>query len=369
MCFHVFRNTLPSRHPDDLNFTPSLRELIWPTEARRVVKTTSGIFPRQSLSEHSEDGGSLREQSPRDSELERLKSLVRDGTLLEPPPTSDGTTETRVNINEEGGVGPTLKAFHDFRLSRQGPVSALERHYYFAKLSGFKLCTGPECQRNKEIVMKNLHGRTTWCLSLLEWTVQFLACWSTAFETSSRELQDILAGRYDMSFRLFNMMPSLREEEEDPRMSTDCLIHDMMAWWHHSRLRVKLRHCKLKGNLLAVSKSPDFVFEDEFNKTIEKAEALGICKNRLWNLVSCCPRGWQDLPALLAMLDPQDVHRAALFRHTEILDNLAQPTLSIQTQASDMHTHDACAPDLCHFSSLDSTRVGKDINAQISPVP
>ncbi|KAL9615733.1 MAG: hypothetical protein Q9160_009299 [Pyrenula sp. 1 TL-2023] len=103
---------------------------------------------------------------------------------------------------------------------------------------------------------------------------------------------------------------------------------------------------------------PEVVYEEDFEKSIQKAESLGICKNRLWNLLSGCLRGCYDLPTLMAMIDTSD-EKACLFRHTEDFGLRFQAANGAIGGLSGEHSHGDCTPDLCHFSSLDCTRVAQ----------
>ncbi|KAL7928854.1 hypothetical protein V8C35DRAFT_332409 [Trichoderma chlorosporum] len=65
-----------------------------------------------------------------------------------------------------------------------------------------------------------------------------------------------------------------------------------------------------------------------------KIESMGICKNRLWNLVNVSDRKQSDLPDIIRALEP---HKEVL-KHTD---------------------HDFCTPSKCQWAQMDSTSVGQ----------
>ncbi|EHK47337.1 hypothetical protein TRIATDRAFT_90691, partial [Trichoderma atroviride IMI 206040] len=65
-----------------------------------------------------------------------------------------------------------------------------------------------------------------------------------------------------------------------------------------------------------------------------KVEDMGICKNRLWNLVNVSDRKQSDLPDIIRALEP---HQQVL-RHKD---------------------HDFCTPSKCQWAQMDSTSVGQ----------
>lgn len=79
----------------------------------------------------------------------------------------------------------------------------------------------------------------------------------------------------------------------------------------------------------------------------EQAQLFGICQNRLWNVVSGCERAEFDLPALLLAIETSK--QSNKFRHEE---NLGR-------KVAIGNDHHGCTPDVCHFASLDSTRVSQ----------
>jgi hypothetical protein len=103
----------------------------------------------------------------------------------------------------------------------------------------------------------------------------------------------------------------------------------------------------------------DTVYEGDFDESLQKAADLGICLNRLWNLISVCPRTWRDLPALMAMTYGHDEKDLGSFRQLEDFSLRGSPASHSTSELIDQQTHEACTSDLCHFSSMDSTRVAQ----------
>ncbi|KKO96475.1 hypothetical protein THAR02_11424, partial [Trichoderma harzianum] len=66
----------------------------------------------------------------------------------------------------------------------------------------------------------------------------------------------------------------------------------------------------------------------------QKVEGMGICKNRLWNLVNVSDRKQSDLPDIIRALEPHQ----QVFRHKD---------------------HDFCTPSKCQWPQMDSTSVGQ----------
>ncbi|KAL7956781.1 hypothetical protein V8C34DRAFT_325910 [Trichoderma compactum] len=65
-----------------------------------------------------------------------------------------------------------------------------------------------------------------------------------------------------------------------------------------------------------------------------KIESMGICKNRLWNLVNVSDRKQSDLPDIIQALEP----------HKDVLKHM---------------DHDFCTPSKCQWAQMDSTSVGQ----------
>ena len=92
-------------------------------------------------------------------------------------------------------------------------------------------------------------------------------------------------------------------------------------------------------------------YETEIQEALQSARQWRICLNRLWNLISASPRAEFDLPALMrAIMDTQTPQK---FTHRE--KNLSSSTGLVGNLIDE--EHDACTTDLCHFASIDSTRV------------
>ncbi|KIW69473.1 hypothetical protein, variant [Phialophora macrospora] len=144
-------------------------------------------------------------------------------------------------------------------------------------------------------------------------------------------------------------------------MLPDRLIYDMMEWV----ARVEFCHPDaiqrsiFRDEYARRFRLCDTVYETDFDESLQKASDLGICLNRLWNLISVCPRTWRDLPALMAMTYGHDEKDPGSFRQLEDFSLRASPASRSTPELIDQQTHDACTSDLCHFSSMDSTRVAQ----------
>ncbi|EFX06528.1 het domain containing protein [Grosmannia clavigera kw1407] len=77
---------------------------------------------------------------------------------------------------------------------------------------------------------------------------------------------------------------------------------------------------------------PSYLVRESVSRSLETAEVLGLCKNRLWNLVGVMERREMDLPGLL-----EHARRyPALFKQ---------------------RGHGNCSPKTCPFNSLDTSRM------------
>ncbi|EXJ92274.1 hypothetical protein A1O3_00824 [Capronia epimyces CBS 606.96] len=362
------RQTLPARHPDypasTLEFTlsqpasPSRSEV--GAEAKPPNKGGDGVSRARTRlrtplpTDHPDYHASSLDLIP--WEREQKRALLKEGTLLEPLAPGDRAikAEVCVNLDENG----TIVDAHE--LVKIYP-STLERLYHCAKLSAIKPCPSSKCLVTKELLLQHLRGRSTWCTSLLEWMVQCLACYFTSLILRYDEAAPPKANISLAIFRCAKIpVYGGKVETADIDVLPDSLIYDMVEWIAHvdADFDRPPRRRAIRDQISNFM-PPDIVYEDDFNKAMEKAEAVGICKNRLWNLISCCPRQWRDLPALLSLIDQNDKQRAYLFKQTENLDLPAQPISSAGARPSDSYTHEACTSDLCHFSSMDSTRVAQ----------
>lgn len=151
-------------------------------------------------------------------------------------------------------------------------------------------------------------------------------------------------------------------DESNPYILPDRLIYDMVelisrveeAYYPESRQKLTYRSEHLSF------RPPDIVYEEDFKRAIHRTEKLGICKNRLWNTISGCPRDWLNLPALLALIDEEDGENSGIFTHMEDFGLRTTPTATANlAEPSIEYDHQACTSDLCHFSSMDSTRVAQ----------
>ncbi|KAF2092734.1 hypothetical protein NA57DRAFT_62257 [Rhizodiscina lignyota] len=98
---------------------------------------------------------------------------------------------------------------------------------------------------------------------------------------------------------------------------------------------------------------PYRVYEAKSREALEQGKSLGICPNRLWNVVSGSPRLEFDLVGLMTAIN--NVPARTKFGHKESKSQIAAAAPIIPTTSSGNHT--ACAPDLCHFAFIDSTGV------------
>lgn len=147
---------------------------------------------------------------------------------------------------------------------------------------------------------------------------------------------------------------------DDIYVLPDRLIYDMMEWiarseigWHPDRSQRDLFYNEYLRNY----RPCEAVYENDFDKSIQRAKDLGICQNRLWNLLSGSPRQWHDLPGLVQMMDANGGTHAQCFHHSEDFSLRAQPASLAAVETPDDYHHQACTSDLCHIASMDSTRV------------
>jgi hypothetical protein len=101
----------------------------------------------------------------------------------------------------------------------------------------------------------------------------------------------------------------------------------------------------------------NITYDEDYLDAMKRAEALGICKNRLWNVLYRSPREWLDLPSLLALIQGKDNATARLLGHKEDFSLRDKNNMSATWTVSDEVEHRACAANLCHFASLDSTQI------------
>jgi hypothetical protein len=102
-----------------------------------------------------------------------------------------------------------------------------------------------------------------------------------------------------------------------------------------------------------ISNPPYRVYESKTRDALERGKRLGICPNRLWNVVSGCMRAEFELVCLMTAIN--NVPTPAQFAHQESakLVSAASPV----TPATSTGNHSACTSDLCNYASIDSTGV------------
>ena len=99
----------------------------------------------------------------------------------------------------------------------------------------------------------------------------------------------------------------------------DRLVYDMAEWMY----RVDFHYCPdqpAKQGLQAAHSTfgaPSEVYDKDIEQAMQLAARLQLCNYRLFNMVSCCPRGCQDLPALFDMISEPEAGQKKHFRHQE----------------------------------------------------
>ncbi|OQV02824.1 hypothetical protein CLAIMM_07955 [Cladophialophora immunda] len=142
----------------------------------------------------------------------------------------------------------------------------------------------------------------------------------------------------------------------------DRTIYDLVEWIYRMDVGYTPDRSRVSALVAAHSSTfwcPDEVYEEDVTSAIGQAERLGSCKYRLFNLISCCPREDQDLPALLLMIGDTQATRARYFRHQEDFALREQPAVASFADSSGAITHEGCTSDHCDFALLDSTRVAQ----------
>ncbi|KAL9621540.1 MAG: hypothetical protein Q9160_004070 [Pyrenula sp. 1 TL-2023] len=213
-------------------------------------------------------------------------------------------------------------------------------------------------QRMEQLRNREKQRKQTWCKNFLELLLQYYACYINSLALFHLNGTPVETPLFESLIQCLKVpIYGNRIETAHSSILPDRLIYDVLT-------SIDLLQSLFNGSILSADEAGpriyllEVTYEADYEKAINKAESLGICKNRLWNLVSGCRRGWFDLPALLAMID-ESVERAELFRHTDDFDLRAQAAVGALGGLSGEHGHQDCTPDLCHFSSMDSTRVAQ----------
>lgn len=179
-----------------------------------------------------------------------------------------------------------------------------------------------------------------------DWVLSRIACLITYYESGQRfAFRDNVERLFAVGLDVFR-----------PRVDVE--IYEIAQWSLIAEAHLELKYLEQAGKSREELEYVQFTIEknypsqrpyDIYRSAIQSAEEharrLGICRNRLWNVVSGSPRAEFDLPAILLAI--QASKQAENFRHEENLERKAAVGLN----------HSDCTSDICHFSSLDSTRV------------
>ncbi|KIX01494.1 uncharacterized protein Z518_09220 [Rhinocladiella mackenziei CBS 650.93] len=259
------------------------------------------------------------------TEWTNKRKLLMEGTFLESSP-STGTAEhvgVCVNLDERQGMIDKTDAIYvvDIATLIDNYFTTLERLYHCARDSGIKSCPNRECRLNKRYVSKAIPGQSTWCTSFLEWVVQWFSCSLTSLIHYHKGGAPL---KTNLSLSVMRCMenPTFGGKWNfiNPCVLPDRVIYDTIEWIYRVEIAYG-RDSEGKSSLQFAHFSthwfPELVSEEDFKKAINKAKILGVCHNRLWNIISCGPRGHLDLPALLDIINKIDAAQADLFRHGE----------------------------------------------------
>ncbi|KAJ5769088.1 hypothetical protein N7520_003647 [Penicillium odoratum] len=97
------------------------------------------------------------------------------------------------------------------------------------------------------------------------------------------------------------------------------------------------------------------VYEPKIMEALNQAHALGICENRLLNIISASERADFDLPALVT--DITITRQPRNFTHRESADRLNDAAKTMHIPRTQNIGHTECTSTICHFATIDSTRV------------
>ncbi|OAP59515.1 hypothetical protein AYL99_06813 [Fonsecaea erecta] len=182
--------------------------------------------------------------------------------------------------------------------------------------------------------------------------------------------------KINLSLAVLRCLEGPRSDEKWNHLNSyvlpDRTTYDLVEWIY--RVDVDYSPDRERVSTLVAAHSstfwcPDEVYEEDIKGAIRKAERLGICKYRLFNLISCCARGDQDLPALLVMIDDTQAATASCFRHQEDFALRDLPAVVSFADSSGAINHESCTADHCEFALLDNTRVAQKHKCGESNIP
>ena len=110
----------------------------------------------------------------------------------------------------------------------------------------------------------------------------------------------------------------------------------------------------LRADRRHAAQTPPFgIYWANIARALAEASCLGICKNRLWNVVMGSVRTEYDIVGLVASI--KSINEPSRLVHTESID--CHPSITIKSPNQVDKSHASCSVDLCHFASLDNTKV------------
>ncbi|PSN67166.1 hypothetical protein BS50DRAFT_621239 [Corynespora cassiicola Philippines] len=284
-------------------------------------------------------------------DIMETRHLVSTQSLIEeiedPPPSS----VVCVNVHESYVIGKIVEVEKII----QDHSSVLKRLHYCAKASEIKRCPNPTCKSNQVSLERSLLGQSTWFTPIQDWLLQFFSCYLTSIKSNRQSVER----RGHLAISICQILQLSREtRRNDPaaqQMLPDRVFYEFMMQITRSMSIYDPDPSarSLISTIYSGLQAPVIIFESDFSKAELQAAELGICKNRLWNVLSLSHRTWYSLPSLMMMVTKAGDDIAQFFKHTDTFGS----TMSGPSSSGGIYGHQDCTADLCHFSSMDSTRV------------
>lgn len=218
----------------------------------------------------------------------------------------------------------------DYEVEKPPDFNFLELIGGFCRLSGLYRCTNRACRDEKQ----RLHTIFPDCrwTAFREWILIAQSCAFTNHDPENTYKPHIKLGSDRLAEAVEGCSRLISNREVQRRATADSTSFEVFELLYRA---IQMHDGAYRGGFRYdhTDLSPPHIVVPEIAKAEELASSIGICRNRLWNVMLASPRGQDDMPAFINAIAARPAIQRFL-RHVG---------------------HDRCTAELCEFVCENST--------------